>query len=308
MTSVLITGGNGLVGSHLADALLRSGFEVTLMDRNFGQNTLEIDAPKLQGDICEPSFFQTLGLRPDVVFHAAAMSRVAWGEADPFKCMAINVGGLTNLLEWASNFAKSPFFISVSSREVYGECDHRPVREDHEKRPKSAYGISKLTGERLIEYYSRTRRMQASIVRLSNVYGSLRDLKERVIPRFVASAVAGTPLTLNGGKQVLDFTHISDTVNGLASIIKRVDSKDLSAIQTDFHFTTSVGHSVEDLAALIVRLSHSESEVRRVGAIPTDVEWFVGDYSKARNILGYQPQTSLESGLDRYIREVRAAA
>lgn len=301
---ILITGGNGLIGSHFAEALLGCGHEVTLLDVNFGMNTQQIDSPKIKGDIRSSLTLDQIDFTPDVIFHGAAVSRVEWGEADPKKCLEVNVIGGINIIVWALSRQPKPHFIFASSREVYGEPASLPVIESHPKNPVSVYGSSKLAIEQIVEHYGRVSDLSYTIARFSNVYGSTRDLPERVIPRFVNNALHGKPLIVNGGSQILDFTYVHDVISGLVSLISHLEHNDLSVKNTDFNFATGVGCSVLDLAIKIKSLASYELEIQKIGAREYDVRKFIGDFGKSKRILGYKPKVSLEQGLKRYVEDV----
>ena len=308
MTRILITGGNGLIGSHLAERLLHIGYQVHLVDRVFSRNSNAIDCPKTKCDLTDYNSFEGIPTNHEIIFHAAAVSRVAWGEADPPKLFKVNVVGGLNLIQWVLNASANSHVIFASSREVYGEPRDVPVIESHPKNPLSAYGISKLAMEQLLIHFGQVANLRFTITRFSNVYGSTRDLPVRVIPKFVAKALKNEPIILNGGNQILDFTHVQDTVDGLVSLVKKVDDRDPGVQRNDFHFTTNIGCSISELASIVKRITGSRSRVVFKGANQYDVQRFIGDYSKAKMHLGYVPRVELKKGLKSYIEEVMAQA
>jgi nucleoside-diphosphate-sugar epimerase len=301
---VLITGGNGFIGSHLAQRLMNLGHDVTLLDLSFGRNTKELSCAKISGDVCEDSTFKLVKEFPDIVVHAAAVSRVEWGENDPKTCLRTNVIGFLNVLHWAQSSRVRPHVILASSREVYGEPAKFPVTEDWPKQPKSVYGTSKLASEQLLAHFGLVDELKYTIVRFSNVYGSMRDLPQRVIPRFMKSALEGEPLILNGGSQVLDFTFIDDVIDGLTSLISRVGSRTESVINNDFHFCSGQGTSIRELAELIKEVTASKSEIIVSPSKRYDVVRFIGDSSKAQRSLGFRITFNIRSGLKEYADRV----
>jgi nucleoside-diphosphate-sugar epimerase len=302
---VLITGGNGFIGSHFADRLVELGHHVALLDLKFGEHARYLEPNLVRGDVCDDEIFQRVKvLEPEVILHAAAVSRVEWGELDPDRCLKVNTMGVLNVIEWATKMEKKPHVIYASSREVYGEPRSIPVAEDHSKEPKSIYGISKLMGEKLLAHYALTSGLRYTILRFSNVYGSTRDLPERVTPRFVGKALRGETLTVYGGDQVLDFTFIDDVVDGLTRLIALIENQDQSVLNNDLHFTTCKGCSIADLARLVNTIVGLGSEIKIMQGRDFDVKRFIGDYSKAKRILGYTPKVSLEDGLRKYIETV----
>jgi UDP-glucose 4-epimerase len=240
----------------------------------------------------------------DAVFHFAAVSRVAWGQENPFNCWLTNQLGTLNVLEACKKASSHPMLFYASSREVYGEPLALPVREDHPKNPKSVYGITKLCAENACRSYFAAGNggegVNQIIFRFSNVYGSERDLPERVIPKFMAKAIRGEDITLYGGEQVLDFTFIDDTISG---ITKAYFAGLRGAVSgEDFHFVTGTGFSVSQLAKMIVDLVGSSSQIVPVQANSFEVRRFIGDPEKAHRMLGYEPRVRLQDGL-RMLRE-----
>lgn len=301
MSRVLITGGNGFIGSHLAERLEDRGDSVTLFDLGFNSNTRSLGCEKIRGDVRDYSTVKEAVSGKDAVFHFAAVSRVAWGQEDPFNCWMTNQVGTLNVLEACRKSETRPVLFYASSREVYGEPSYLPVKESHPKKPVSVYGMTKLCAERACQSYSIPSDVGHSInqviFRFSNVYGSERDLPERVIPKFMAKALRGEEITLYGGEQILDFTFIDDTVSGILKAYAASLDGGRSIIGEDFHFVTGRGFSVSDLAKMIVDLVGSSSKVMRNVANSFEVRRFIGDPAKSHEMLGYEPTVKLEDGL-----------
>jgi len=187
----------------------------------------------------------------------------------------------------------------------YGESKENSVQENHEKAPISIYGASKIASEHLVSTYCRAFQIPYAIVRVSNVYGSHRDIPERVIPKFVAAARVGSRLSCYGGRQILDFTYVGDIVAGLTCLIETLLKEEETVLGEDFHFVTGKGTAVIQLASLIKQKLGSTSEIEIKEPQPFDVKRFVGDPSKTREKLGFYPSTDLNHGLEAYIRELR---
>lgn len=293
---VLITGGNGFIGSHLAEKLIDKNVEVSLLDLQFTSNTEKISCEKIRANILDYETVKKTVKGKDVVFHFAAVSRVIWGQQNPLDCWKVNVGGTVNLLEACRKNANSPIFFYASSREVYGDPLQLPVKESHPKRPKSVYGASKLSAEQACLAFQRAYGLRTVIMRFSNVYGSERDQMDRVIPKFMLRALRDEEIPLYGGDQVLDFNFIEDTVSGIMKAYeKALEGK---IIGEDFHFVSGEGISIKELAELIVEISGSSSKIVKMPPKEFDVNKFVGDPQKAMKFLGYEPKTPLRKGLD----------
>ncbi len=296
MANVLITGGNGLIGSHLAERL-SSEHDITLFDKVFGKNTERIECNKIRGDIKNFNDVRRAVDGQDYVLHLAAVSRVAWGQDDPLKCIETNIMGTSNVLDAVRNSAIRPFFFLGSSREVYGEPKYFPVDEKHPKDPISLYGVTKVAGESLALSYNKHFGVRSVIFRFSNVYGSIRDLPQRVIPKFIGLALKNENILLYGGEQVLDFTFIDDVVSGISLAVSNAEK----IVGEDFHFVNGRGTSVMELAEMIVSLSGSRSKIIPEAPKSFDVKKFIGDPSKAKRLLGYEPRVQLREGLKRTI-------
>ena len=301
ISRVLITGGNGLIGSHLAEKLEDAGDSVALLDLKFNSNTQSLNCEKLHGDIRDYPTVRKAVDGKDAVFHFGAVSRVAWGQEDPFNCWLTNQIGTLNVLEACRKTDSRPVLLEASSREVYGEPLYLPVNEDHPKNPKSVYGVTKLSAERACLSYSDesniARPVNCVIMRFSNVYGSERDLPERVVPKFMNKALRGEDLALYGGEQILDFTFIDDTVSGIMKAYSASLKSDAGIFGEAFHFVTGRGVSVSELARMIIDIVGSGSKIIHEPSNSFEVRKFIGDPSKAEKILGYKPTVNLEHGL-----------
>lgn len=305
LTNVLITGGNGFIGSHLAEKLLARNIGVTLFDAKFNNNTEKMDCEKIQGDILDYKKVAEAVGKKDLVVHLAAVSRVEWGQQDPEKCLRVNILGTLNVLESLSKENSKAVMVFGSSREVYGEPQNSPVTEEHQKNPVSVYGVSKLTAEKLLAAYNYANGLKYVILRFSNVYGSQRDLPERVIPNFMRAASSGKPLIVYGGKQVLDFTFIDDITDVVARVIEKAANRDEAVINQAIQFTSGEGKSILELAELIKKLCNSDSKIIVKERRSFDVSNFIGSYEKAERLLGYRPKHSLEDGLRIYKERLR---
>jgi len=277
------------------------GDTVTLYDLNFSSNTRSLSCEKIRGDVRDYGAVKKAVEGKDAVFHFGAVSRVAWGQEDPFTCWMTNQMGTLNLLEACKKSETRPVLFYASSREVYGEPLYLPVDENHPKRPISVYGMSKLSAEKACMSYSRGLGNVGSVdhivFRFSNVYGSERDLPERVIPKFMTKALRGDDITLYGGGQILDFTFLDDTISGILKAYAACFDSEPNLFGEDFHFVTGRGVSVSDLATMIVEMVGSSSKIIRSDSNTFEVRRFVGNPEKSRRILGYESRVRLEDGL-----------
>ena len=294
---ILVTGGNGFIGSHLCEQLIKSGYDVTCLDIKFDSNTENLNCEKKIVDITTNDSVDEIR-NSDLVIHLAAISRVDDAQADPIRCFNTNVIGVLKIIEAMKN-SKTKLIFS-SSREVYGEPKKVPVKESDQKNPLTVYGSSKLAAEQLLKTYRKLYGLNYVTLRLANVYGSQRDLPQRVIPRFIDSTRKNSPFTINGGNQIIDFTFIDDVTDGITKLVEKISKNELEIMGEDYNFATGHGTSVADLAKLIKKIFNSNSELSYRKERDYDVQNFVGDYSKAKSAFSFDPKHSLQEGLEAY--------
>jgi len=235
----------------------------------------------------------------DGVVHLAAVSRVLWGERDPSLCEETNIGGLRNVIDAISSEEKSPWLVFASSREVYGEPEALPVSEVAPLRPMNVYGNSKLAGEELINS-ARDMGLRATTVRLSNVYGRTDDHPDRVIPAFAKAAVMGQELRVDGAANTFDFTHIDDTIRGIALVVEHMMGKNDG--YPPIHFVTGKPTTLLQLAEMAIDIANSHSEIRHAPSRRYDVAEFCDYATRAHELLGWSAQVTLREGLTRLIK------
>lgn len=294
---ILITGSSGLVGSSLAPILRRRGADLALLD-------IAALGPA-HGDVRDVARVRQAVDRCDGIIHLAAVSRVVWGERDPELCRATNVHGLRNVLAEAARSPGRPWVIFASSREVYGHPETLPVDEDCPVRPVNVYGRSKVEGEQLVEA-ARRDGVRACVVRLSNVFGSIDDHADRVVPAFARGAALGQELRVDGADHTFDFTHVDDVAAGIVTLAEMLAS-DESPPPPPIQFVSGTATTLEQLATLAIDIAGTRSTVRHAPPRDFDVALFVGSYRRAQQMLGWTPRVSLQDGLERLISDFRAA-
>jgi len=295
---VLVTGGNGFIGSHLCELLIEKDHEVTSLDINFDSKSKFLNCEKLTLDITKKDSLEKKIKDFDIIIHLAAVSRVDPAQGNLIKCYNVNVMGVLNIIEIIRNSKTKLIF--ASSREVYGEPDTIPVIESQPKKPITVYGSSKLAAEQILNIYRKLYDFNHIILRFANVYGSPRDLPQRVIPRFIDLALKGNPLTIIGGNQLIDFTFIDDLVDGISKVVDKISSDGKKIMGEDYNFASGVGTKVIEVAELIKEIFNSNSELTYNQERKYDVQNFIGDFSKAKSVFSYHPKHSLKEGLLKY--------
>ena len=226
-----------------------------------------------------------------------AVSRVVVAQNNPNECIRTNIDGTQSLLQALENSSNKnkPWLIFGSSREVYGEPKKLPVKESFEKKFVNIYGNSKIQGENLFTSFSKINDNNCLILRFANVYGNQYDLFDRVIPRFIKAIASDKELTIEGGGQVIDFTHIDDTIDTIIKAINYLEKS--NNIIDDFHILPGIGWSLFQVVEYIENILDKKAIIKRNEKRNYDVEKFIGDPTKIKNILNTRNFLSLEDGL-----------
>jgi UDP-glucose 4-epimerase len=278
---ILITGGAGFIGSHLAEALARDPRREVLVFDNLRRGRLENLAlcqdriRFVEGDIRDNGCLREVMQGVHLVFHLAAQANVLGAEADPDYSFHTNVEGSVNVLS-AAREAGVRRLVFTSSREVYGEASRLPVPESAPLFPKNAYGASKAAGEHYCRV-SANEGLDVSVLRLANVYGP-RD-RDRVIPIFLDQALSDQPLVLYGGEQLLDFVWIDAVVDALSKAAFG------PSLPGPLNVGSGAGTALRDLAQRVVEITASRSRIELAPARSIETVRFVADVTLARQTL-----------------------
>jgi UDP-glucose 4-epimerase len=308
--NILVTGGLGLIGHNVVTRLQKLGHVVSVIDNRTNYGLIprdEIDYIMderikkfvrqnlyiYNDDISEVfKVNQIFNIEePEIVIHMASFPRQKAVNANPAMGSRVMSEGLLNLLE-ASKRYEVRKFVYISSSMVYGNFTD-DVKEDYTCNPQGQYGIMKLAGEWLTKDYARQDNMTYTILRPSAVYGPL-DVEDRVISKFLLTAMRGQTLCVNGASETLDFTYVEDAADGIvgAALSNNTDNK-------TYNITKSRSWSLIDAANLAIKIvGKGNTNVRgrdldfpSRGALNIDA---------ARNDFGFNPQVDVEEGFQRY--------
>jgi dTDP-glucose 4,6-dehydratase len=308
---ILLAGGAGFIGSHIADALLARGDEVVAID-NFAtgrpENVAHLSGNAkftlIEHDITLPwPAHQALAAKFDAVLDYASPASPNDFATMPLEILAVGSTGTRNLLDCAK--ADGAVFFLTSTSEVYGDPLVHPQPETYWGNvssigPRSCYDEAKRFSEALTMAYHRVHGIEVRIVRIFNTYGErMRPNDGRVVNTFVVQALRGEPLTLHGdGSQTRSFCHVSDEVRGLMSLL-----------DSDYNLPVNVGNpdefTMRELAELVIELTGSSSDIISVELPPErdgDPLQRKPDITLAKNLLGWEPSISLRDGLYRMIK------
>jgi UDP-glucose 4-epimerase len=300
---VLVTGGAGFIGSHIAEAYLRDGWEVVVLDDLSRGH--EANVPKgarfVRADIRSPEARRTVATgRFDVVNHHAAQIDVRVSVDRPAFDSDINVVGFVNLLEGAGEGGVKRVIFASSGGVVYGDPETIPTPEIAPKMPISPYGVSKLAGEYYMRALAALRGFEGIAMRYANVFGPRQDPKSEagVVSIFVSRLLAKQPLSVFGdGRQTRDYVFVRDVsrANVLASTSTAPMNGDFDA--PAFNIATSIQRSVLDLASSVGDVMAQKPKLEFAPPRPGELLRSALDVSKAKRVLGWSPQYKFEDGL-----------
>lgn len=295
ISSVLVTGSGGTVGTAICESLLDQGYDVTGVDLVENRWSDRVDECTIIADIRNEESLAQLPDEVDLIVHLAANARVHRLVEQPSLAKE-NFDTTFNIAEYARNVDADLVF--SSSREVYGNkgkivYDETDTYVDECESP---YTASKIGGEALVKSYGKCYGIDTTILRFSNVYGKY-DVSDRVVPLFIAQAEAGEDLTVFGENKVLDFTYLDDCVDGVMRVVNNFKKSS----GTTFNIASGKGSSLLELANVIVDKTDANVKVHTEPNRTGEVGRYVADISKAEKLLGYEPNYSFEEGIEKTV-------
>ena len=290
--AVLVTGGAGFIGSHVAEALVARGEEVVVLDdlSSGKRENLPDGVELVEGDVREPQDELFAGVQPTHCYHLAAQIDVRVSVARPDHDAQINVLGTVNMLQASLEHGTQIVFSSTGGA-IYGECE-RPAPEDSPRLPISPYGTSKLAAEEYLAMYNRLYGTRHVSLRYGNVYGPRQDPhgEAGVVAIFFARLLAGEPPKIFGdGSATRDYVFVGDVAR--ATVAAGANDGGF------YNVGTGRETSVVELFELCQRVAGTELEAQFVPARPGELQRSVLDPSRAVDELGWRPEHSLEDGL-----------
>lgn len=302
---VLITGADGFIGSHLTEALLEAGADVTAFVYYNSFNSwgwidsfdkYKRDALRIfSGDIRDPNGVREAVKEQDYVFHLAALIGIPFSYHSPDSYVDTNITGTLNVLQ-ACRDADTQRLLVTSTSEVYGTAQYVPIDEDHPFQGQSPYSATKIGADRLAESFYRTFELPVSIVRPFNTYGP-RQSARAVIPTIITQLLAGImEIKLGSLTPTRDFNFVKDTVAGFMAIAEAD-----AAIGEEINIATEDEISIGQLAQEMIDQINPEARIvtddARVRPKASEVERLLGANKKIKELTRWQPRYSLADGI-----------
>ncbi|MBN1787186.1 MAG: SDR family NAD(P)-dependent oxidoreductase [Sedimentisphaerales bacterium] len=310
---VLVTGAGGFIGSHLVEALLKKGADVRAFVKYNGRgdwgmlSDLPAESQKsldvVMGNICDPFFVRKAVQGCDYVFHLAALIGIPYSYVAPNDYVVTNVQGTVNVLQ-ACRDEQTPRMIHTSTSETYGTAQYVPIDEKHPLQGQSPYSASKIGADKMAESYYNSFELPVVIVRPFNTFGP-RQSARAFIPTVITQALTRNKVKMGSLEPIRDMTFVRDTAEGFITV-GLCDE----VIGQVVNLGIGRGESIGTMAKIILKLlGKSEADIEqdpaRVRPVNSEVMRLVSNNEKARKICGWEPQYTLEQGLEETIEWIK---
>jgi UDP-glucose 4-epimerase len=301
----LVVGANGLIGSHLVDALSQAGHSVRAFDRfsssrpTFASTGAEV----LAGEFLSRADLETAVRGRDVVFHFLSTTTPATAEADPTLDIRTNVAQTVELLEACVAAGVGHVYFASTGGAIYGPQGKAEYAETDRALPISPYAIGKLTIEHYLSYFHAKHGLQSTVLRVSNPYGTRQrpNRKQGLIPIALRQIASGNPVVRFGdGSMVRDYVYVEDLVRMIVPFVGRETEYRL------YNLGSGVGHSVNEVFASLRRVVGREFAIDERPKPPTFVDRVVLDTARFRSEFGETPLTTLDEGVRLTYEEIRS--
>jgi len=296
---ILVTGSLGQLGSYLSKDIFEDGKEVIGLDNRINKLSDELDSINkitLKEDICDDKIVNKILDDVDAVVHCAAQVSVEKSLENPRYDAENNIIGTINLLQAAVESSSVKRFIYISSAAIYGNPIELPISENHPLNPLSAYGLSKLTGEKYVNMFWQIHRLPTVVIRPFNIYSKRADPTSPysgVISKFIGQVKANKPPIIEGdGNQTRDFIHAKDVVQ---MILLALEKKE--AAGEVFNCGCGKPTSINELADIVIKASGKKFKPVYTKERKGDIKYSYADIKKAKNVLNFKPNVKLEEGL-----------
>jgi UDP-glucose 4-epimerase len=295
---IIVTGGAGFIGSHIADAYAAAGHELLVIDSLWEHGggrraNVRNGISLVHMDVRDEAIGRVFAdFKPEVVSHHAAQHSVAISARDPIYDAQVNVIGLLNVLEHASRSGARKV-IYASSGATFGTPERLPITDATPQRPSSPYGITKMVGEHYLKFYKEDRQLDFTALRYGNVYGPRQDPNGEagVISIFIGKFLGRQPVRIDwDGEQTRDYVFVSDVARANVAALDRGSGE-------AYVIGTGVKTSVNEIYRALVSITGFEAPVEHAPRRPGDARDAQFDAARARAELDWIPSTSLGAGI-----------
>ena len=311
---ILVTGSDGFIGSHLTETLVRMGCSVRAvvyynsfnswgwLDESPEEIKKELDV--FAGDVRDPYGMKKAMQGCDLVFHLAALIAIPYSYHSPDTYVDTNIKGTLNILQAARELGVEKV-IHTSTSEVYGTARYVPIDEEHPLQGQSPYSATKIGADQIALSFYRSFNTPVSIIRPFNTYGP-RQSARAVIPTIISQIASGKKeIKLGAISPTRDFNYVKDTVQGFIAIAES-DQSIGEVINIGSNYEISIGDLVQTISRLMNTDIKIKTDSQRVRPDKSEVERLWADNSKARRLLGWEPQYGGQKGLERGLAETIA--
>lgn len=305
---VLVTGAGGFIGSHLTERLIDLGADVKCFVRYNSRNDwglLEIIPQEkldsleiVSGDLKDFDAVKGAAKDVDVIFHLGSLISIPYSYNRPRDTIENNISSTLNILTAARDLGVEKI-VHTSSSEVYGTALYVPIDEKHPLQGQSPYSASKIGADKIAESFYCAFDLPVAIIRPFNTYGP-RQSARAIIPTIIAQAIEQEKIKLGSLFPTRDYTYISDTVNGFIKVAES-DSSIGEVINIGSNFEVSMGDLAQKISSLLDKKIDIVQDSSRVRPLKSEVKRLWCDNAKARRLLNWEPQVSLEEGLQKTI-------
>ena len=311
--NVVVTGAGGFIGSHLTEELVRRGANVKAFVHYNSRNDwglLELleedvldEVDVVAGDITDPFFVKTTTKDADVIFHLAALIGIPYSYIAPESYVNVNIKGTLNVLQ-AGLDNEVEKIVHTSTSETYGTADYVPIDEAHPMKGQSPYSASKIGADKMAESYYRSFDLPVATIRPFNTFGP-RQSARAIIPTIISQALTKDEVHVGSLSPIRDLTFVKDTVNGFIEI--GTSEKSVGEVT---NIGTGSGVTIGELLQKILRIVGKEDirvveDADRVRPEKSEVMELICDNSKAKQLLDWSPQYTLDEGLAETIEWMR---
>ena len=300
---IIITGGAGFIGSHIAEYWSNKNADVNIIDSlrtGFEKNIKNLPNVTFhKGSITDKELVFDVLKNADYIFNLAALVSVPESLEKPDECIDINVKGLLNILDAAKTY-KAKKVVHSSSAAIYGDDPRLPKDISMRPKPQTPYGITKLDGEYYLQMYYEQYGLPTTSLRYFNVFGPRQDPQSQyaaAIPIFVFKALKNEPITIFGdGEQTRDFVYVKDVVK--ANVLAAENQK----VTGVFNVANEKAITINELAKLIIKTTNSKSQIIYKDERPGDIKHSLASIKETREILNFEPSYDLMSSLETTIK------